>query len=130
MAADRMTAYIRDRKSYKSRLSYLCNGAMQRSKIRNIPFDLTPEYLIELWHQQDGRCVVSGIPFKVDFSVKRRQPLFNAPSVDRIIPALGYIKGNVRLVCYQVNVAMSDYGLDTFLNLCKTVVEYQDFGAI
>ena len=31
-----------------------------------------------------------------------------APSLDRIIPELGYVPGNVRVVCHIVNVARSN----------------------
>lgn len=49
----------------------------------------------------------------------------NSPSLDRIQPPLGYVEGNLRFVCTHVNIAMSNYGLEDFLTLCKDVLTYR-----
>ena len=41
------------------------------------------------------------------------------PSIDRIKPELGYIKGNVRLVTYQVNMAKGVYTDEDFFTMCS-----------
>ena len=44
-------------------------------------------------------------------------------SIDRIDSKVGYIVGNVQLVCRAANVAKSDLGADEFVKLCRAVVE-------
>ncbi len=36
----------------------------------------------------------------------------NAPSLDRIIPAHGYVPGNIRVICRAMNCAMQEWGED------------------
>lgn len=42
-----------------------------------------------------------------------------APSIDRIIPSLGYVPGNIRLVVYAVNAAMNEWGEAVFWQIVK-----------
>jgi hypothetical protein len=48
-------------------------------------------------------------------------PTKNSPSLDKIIPKLGYVRGNVRVVCYQVNMALGEYGEEKLIEMCKRV---------
>lgn len=82
-----------------------------RSTSRGIPFDLTLEFLCDLYEGNDGRCMLTGIPLDVgpyDPAEKWRKPL--RPSIDRIVPEQGYVQGNVRWVCQAVNYAMGAWG--------------------
>ena len=55
------------------------------------------------------RCELSDLPLeRVAPGEYRTHPF--APSLDRIKPELGYIMGNVRVVCFAVNRARSDWG--------------------
>lgn len=86
-----------------------CRWLLQRIKTKckklNIPFDITLDDLVI-----PDVCPVLGIPLK--FGVKtankfreRRgvQTPDDSPSVDRIFPELGYIKGNIVIVSYRAN---------------------------
>lgn len=45
------------------------------------------------------KCPVLGLSLKRgDYGAK-----YNSPSIDRIIPGLGYTKGNVRIISYRAN---------------------------
>lgn len=102
------------------RLSKLLRSARQRAKVKELAFDIDLDYLISIWESQNGICSVSGTGF--DMTPAEQRVNRNAPSIDRIIPHLGYIKGNVRLVSWHVNAAISEYGLETFISLCESVV--------
>jgi len=65
-----------------------------------------------------GHCAVSGLPF--DFTIHSGRRPF-APSLDRIDSSGGYTKGNVRLVCFAVNVALNCWGDEAFLRMCRAV---------
>lgn len=92
------------------RLGKLLSMAKNRSSSRGHEFNLDLEHLLTLW---DGKCSLSGIELDLSRSDKGVVNPY-APSLDRIEPKLGYTKGNVRIVCYQMNVAMSEFGLDQF----------------
>jgi len=74
-----------------------------RSKERNLPFTLTkrdisiPEY-----------CPVLGIPLKPG----TRENKDNSPTLDRIIPELGYTKDNVRVISHRANRIKSDASVE------------------
>ena len=93
--------------------------AKNRAATKNLPFNIDPEYLIELWEENEGCCALTSRPFNIQRPVVFGTPYPDAPSVDRIKPSLGYTKGNVRLIVYHLNIALSDYGTEEFEKLCK-----------
>lgn len=104
-----------------ARCKALYQGARNRSLAKSITFDITPEYLIWLWQEQGGCCAVTDLPFNLDYPEVIGEPRFDAPSLDRIVPHLGYTKGNVRLVLYQINMAIGPYGLNRLLETIKHI---------
>jgi hypothetical protein len=114
--------YHSNKTNLSFRLRQLVRGAKARSKIQDIPFDLDVEYVRNLWDSQEGRCSVSNIKFDLNPSGTYQNK--DAPSLDKIIPSDGYIKGNIRLVTWHVNAAILNHGLETFLDLCRAVTEY------
>lgn len=64
--------------------------------------------LIELWDDQEGRCAISG----VEMTFKRGSILRVSP--DRINNDLGYVEGNVRLVCWYLNKMRSNKTVEEF----------------
>lgn len=63
--------------------------------------------------------MVSGIPFEFENSKGdgRRRPWI--PSIDRIDSSKGYTKGNCRIVCCAVNIAMNNYGEDVLARISE-----------
>ena len=112
------------RKTYttlKGQLRHRAKAARARAVRFQLPFNIDADYLLELWEKQDGKCALSGIPFVLsDGSGSRKQPF--RPSVDRIRPTRGYVRGNVRLVATIVNFGMNKWGLKDFLIMCRAVV--------
>ena len=83
---------------------------------RGLNFTLSTDDFRALVKRADGRCEVSGVTFNwARRSPSGRYPF--APSVDRIDSGLGYVPGNVRLVCLLVNLALNDFGLEAFLTV-------------
>lgn len=109
------------------RLSKLMAMAKNRAKTKSLPFDLTLQHLEELWEELDGCCALSGIPLELGRSEFGKVHPY-APSLDRETPHLGYIKGNVRIVCYQMNVALSEFGIAQFEELVQRYVEHINGG--
>jgi len=94
----------------------LIRAAKHRAKIKNIPFDITWEdlELIEV-------CPVLGIPI---FSESLNNP--NAPSIDRFIPKLGYVKGNIFIISRRANTLKGDATLDEV----KLILKYMQNGNV
>ena len=49
-------------------------------------------------------------------------------SIDRIDSEIGYVAGNIQLVCRCVNVAKHDLTMNEFVMLCSAVAERQKNG--
>lgn len=99
-------------------MSMRCAESKQRAKNKNMDYDLTPEYLIELWEKQDGKCYYSGLPMtynKYDIHLV---------SIDRIDSNKGYTKDNVVLSCWAINSMKNSYTTEEFVGLCQAVVDH------
>lgn len=72
-------------------------------KKRNIPFNLTDEYLKNIWTEN---CPVFGTKF-IMFD---KSP--QSPSLDRLNKDLGYLQGNVCFISARANLIKSDASLD------------------
>jgi len=109
--------------SYKRRLGKLTGMAKHRAKTKQLPYDIDKEYLWKLWEETEGCCALTGQPFDLASWGKHGQVNPRAPSVDRIAPSCGYVKGNVRLITYHMNVALSDFGVEEFETLVRAYQE-------
>jgi hypothetical protein len=98
--------------------------AKYRAEQKAIPFNISHEYLIGLWEGSEGKCKISNRSFDLTPTAKFGQVNMNAPSIDRIIPKLGYVQGNVRLVTYHVNVALSEFGIESLKVLCNDIIKF------
>lgn len=102
------------------RLKHLVSAARNRSKVKNVPFDIDNDYIYELYLENDGLCALTGQ--ELDFTSWGQKGQVNprAPSIDRIIPSLGYVRGNVRIITYHMNIALSEFGIEEFEVLLKS----------
>jgi hypothetical protein len=88
---------------------------------RSLPFDLVVEDFRELAEQSGGVCALTRLPFVDGDPTYRGNPF--APSLDRVSSYLGYTRGNVRLVCYCVNLALGQWGEGVFSLMAKGYVK-------
>jgi hypothetical protein len=79
--------------------SQLWKNAKQRSKKSGLPFNLTPADIVVPSH-----CPVLGIPL----SMGSGHVSAGSPTIDRIIPLVGYVKGNIRIISHRANMLKSD----------------------
>jgi hypothetical protein len=81
-------------------------NSRHRSKSKNLPFDLTFDYLISITTDE---CPVFKTPFKwgTNRGHKGCAPN-NSPSLDKIIPELGYVQGNVAFISRRANKMKDD----------------------
>lgn len=103
-AYEKMLLGIRDwerkqRSSFEGRVKNALKKVKSRSLESGIPFDLTYEYLLEISVKV---CPILGIELSWETIGKGMQP--DAPSLDKIVPELGYVIGNVQWVSLKANM--------------------------
>ena len=81
------------------------NAAKQRAKKQGVPFDLDPVEFNEMGIPDV--CPVLGIPLDQNPKGKGERS-DNSPSLDKFIPSLGYVKGNVHVISWKANRLKND----------------------
>lgn len=131
------TASVDQRGNIFFHIKALFHGAKQRTekskfKAANkneyediIPFDITENHLYSVYENQGGKCAISGRQMTLG-KPESGLPDKDAMSIDRVIPSLGYTKGNVRFVTHQVNIAKGRYGDKDLIQLALDIVKFQD----
>ena len=105
-------------KKYKStskidaQIEIMYNAALKRARDENLPFDIDVEYLKSI---RTNLCPIFGIVLAWGIWNKHAQN--NSPSLDRIIPEYGYIKGNVCIISYAANKMKQDMGYEELYKL-------------
>ncbi len=89
----------------------------KRAQKRGIDFELKPEDIVPLY---EAGCALTGYQFSN--LAKDRSPL--SPSIDRIDSSKGYVRGNIRAVCYALNIGMNDWGFEKIAPLWKAAIEH------
>lgn len=115
----------RDQYNVKSRINTLVINARNRAKKQSLPFNISTDIMVSLWESQGGKCAVSGREFCLDYNEKGG-PHQNGPSIDKIVPELGYTVENVRFVTYQVNTALSNFGDEALLLLLEDIKKFKE----
>jgi hypothetical protein len=94
----------------------MLRNARTRSRTRGMEFSITDDDWQRIVSRAGGRCELTGIVFSLAKGKSGYRAPF-APSIDRINCSLGYIPGNVRLICVAMNYALSDWGSGVFESL-------------
>lgn len=93
-----------------------------KAKDRNIDFNLTLEYLKEIYTNQNGKCMYSNT--KLTFPLSCNDYSYTA-SLDRIDSSKGYIEGNVQWVDKRINSMKNDMSEKEFINFCRLVSNHR-----
>ena len=112
-------SYHRNKHKKKDDISYRLRLLMQQAKVRakqrNIDFDLTVDFLLSIY-PEDNICPVLGIPLKFnteDYQGSR----YNSPSLDRFNNSKGYTKDNVHIISSRANLLKSNATLEEIESL-------------
>ncbi len=97
----------RIKKREEDRYRFVWYAAKRRAKQKNILFTITKQDIINI-SPIDNRCPILGI--QLEFENKTVQD--NSPSLDRLIPQLGYVPGNIALISYRANRIKNDATVD------------------
>lgn len=107
-----------DSQKLKKCLQFRFLGARDRAKKNNLYFDITLNFILDLWDKQKGLCSLCGLPMTFEL-LKGRIP--SNVSIDKIDPTKGYTKDNVQLVCMECNQIKSDFQLLEIYKYCKGI---------
>lgn len=89
---------------FKMRISNMRASACTHSKILKLPFEIKSPDLINIYNEQKGKCYYTGLEMSVSGSRTNDLLLM---SCDRIDSTKGYVKGNVVLCCFGINMLKS-----------------------
>ena len=90
---------------------YLVQSARNRAKKYNLPFDITHEDVVV-----PEFCPYLGIKL-VPFSER------SSPSLDKINPELGYVKGNIQVISTKANTMKNNATQDELVRFAESVLK-------
>lgn len=101
-------------------------GIICGARYRNLEFNITLDYLYDLFIKQDNKCAISGIPIILDKSYGnvKRGCVIQTASLDRIDSTQGYIEGNVQWVHKDINRMKWELNQSYFIEICKKITEH------
>lgn len=101
---------------YKDNPDFVKSSLLSRAKVRskefNLPFNLTLDDIIV-----PERCPILDIEIKCG----KGKMISSSPSLDRVIPELGYVKGNVCVISQEANRLKSDLTKDTIFKILEYI---------
>lgn len=96
----------------------LLQPVKSRARQQNLPYDLTKEWLEKRWK---GVCELSGLPFAMEIG-NGVSPY--SPSIDKIVPAFGYVQNNCRVVLWAINTFKGKWDDDTMFKIARAMVSH------
>lgn len=93
---------------FKRRCHNIKRSSIQHAKSLNLPMELTEDDFKTMYDNQDGKCYYTGIKMKLDSFNKDLLIM----SCDRKDSTLGYIKSNVVLCCWGINILKGRNSID------------------
>jgi len=91
---------------------------------RNLVFDLTPQYLWELYQKQNGKCAITGLDIVLVNKLTKQNPDWKviSASLDRIDNNIGYVIGNVWWVHKDINRLKNNYSMSELIYWSQLIV--------
>ena len=109
---------VREKRKVEHPEKIILQSAKARAKEKGWDFNLDKSDIIFPTH-----CPILGIELiKGGTGVQT----FNSPSIDRIDPKKGYIKGNVRIISLRANMMKNDASYFELQEFCKNIMKYVD----
>lgn len=97
---------------------YLYKNAKSRAKKQGIPFDIQIQDI-----NVPDVCPILGIELKVNEKTVNK----HSPSLDKIIPELGYVKGNIQVISHLANTMKNAATIEEMLLFSKWIqLEFGD----
>ena len=114
-----------DLKEAKRFLSVTVSKTRYSSReVRELDFDIDIDYVMKLLVKQDGKCALTGwdLEFTRGGDWDGKNP--KGATMDRIYSSLGYVPGNVQLVCGLPNTIKRNMPDKDFRTMCKDIAKH------
>lgn len=95
----------------------------RRGRKSELTFNISVEYLNNLYEEQNHICALSGISLEPDLNLTMQQQNI---SIDRINSNIGYEEGNIQWVDKRINMMKGSLSNEEFIELCIKVAEYNN----
>lgn len=96
-------------------------SAKRRATIKNLPFNITEQDILELI---PSHCPYTGISLITQTT--RGSPRMSTLSLDRIIPELGYVKGNIQVISHLANSMKSNATREQLVRFARKILDEED----
>lgn len=107
---------------YETIRGSLWSTIKRSASVRNLEFNITIEYIWQLYQEQNGCCKLTNLPIVLDFRDSDKKE--RTASLDRIESNKGYVVGNVQWIHKTVNKMKMDIDEKTFIEFCKLVGQH------
>ena len=104
---------------YRAKMTFKRNE--NNCKKYRIPFDITVQDLIDMQKESDTCQCCSG-PFDFNVGGSRK----HKPTLDRIIPELGYVRSNVKMICHTCNRIKNNGTLEQLEQIVRYMKKHQE----
>jgi hypothetical protein len=94
----------------------MLHNAKQRARRNNLSFEIVQSDIVIPKY-----CPILGLELEVSSETVKA----NSPTLDRIIPKLGYIKGNIQVISNRANTMKNDANIEELLKFANWV--YKEF---
>jgi len=113
---ERKSMWYRDNiKKGKRKIDNMFTGAKNRALEKQIPFNIEKSDIIPI-----DVCPILQIPLNWEGGPRDR----NTPSLDKIIPKLGYVKGNIQIISWLANMMKSEASEKELLTFSNNINKY------
>lgn len=98
-------------------MSQMIVRSRSRALDASVPHSIVNTDIMEIW-PTDDKCVILGIP--MDSSKESTE---TSVSLDRIIPSLGYVVGNIQLISMKANAMKQDATTEELLTFSHWMID-------
>lgn len=97
----------------------------QGASRRNLSFDVSPEFLWNLYEQQERKCALTDLHIELCNKIKNNNVDWEqvTASLDRIDSSQGYTETNVQWVHKEINRLKNNYSLEELLYWCNLLLQ-------
>lgn len=99
------------------------NIAKRTAKVRKISFEISVDFIRQLWKEQNGKCALTNLDLLPAHRHADKDK--RTASLDRIDSSKGYIVGNVQWVHKDINKIKLNIDEDYFIRLCSLVAKHR-----
>ncbi len=90
----------------------------RKCKQKNLKFDLTKDFLYELYEKQNGKCYYTNVDIKHNIGCFQ----YDSISIERLDPNEGYTKDNIVLACFAINSFKGFMNEKEYKNFLKLII--------